>query len=224
MSDDPNQPSDAPGGRPPWEPRPATSDQPWPSSPPTTGTPPPGPAGTPGTDPTVPGPVAPAPGAPATAGDDEGPAGARPRPALWSLVAAAGGLLAALGLVALLSEPDIADERALVVAVSAIFEVLGIVLVVLARDRRAAAGGVALSLLAALPLVNALVVDPNDLFGAFDDLDSLRNQQLTILGLLAIIWLALYAFGPARRYGALLGGALLAIWSIPMTWFSFEAV
>ncbi|MCB0963845.1 MAG: hypothetical protein KDA98_11190, partial [Acidimicrobiales bacterium] len=123
-----------------------------------------------------------------------------------------------------LSEPDIADERGLIILVSLIFEVLGIGLVLLNRSRRSAAGGVALSLLAALPLVNAVVTDPSDPLAAFDSVSSYRNQQLTILVLLAAVWLALYAFGPGRRYGAYLGGALLALWSIPMTWFSLSAV
>ena len=232
MSDDPNQPG---------APVPPTPPEPGPPP----GTPaftPAVPAMTPGAplggdptgatpgDPTAPAPAdggpavpdGPADGSPADGGRDDGRD--RPQPDRSSLVGAAGGLLAALGLVALLSEPDIADERGLVILVSAIFEALGIALVVLNRARRAAAGGVALSLLAALPLANALVTDPTDPLSAFGDVSSYRTQQLGILALLTVAWLALHLVGPGRRFGAYLGGALLTLWSIPMTWFSLSAV
>lgn len=254
MNDDPNHPDEGaarppwtPPTPPSASPPPDASSDPTAPLPPATGmTPPPeaprftpavaaAPAGPPigagvdpatSTDPEGGGTAPHGPGGPGAEADPSGSdgSGGRPVPDAWSLVAAAGGLLAALGLVALLSEPDIADERGLVLLVSAVFEVLGIALALLTRSGRAAAGGVALSLLAAIPLVNAVVTDPTDPFAAFTDASSYRNQQIGILALLAVAWLALYLVGPARRYGAYLGGALLALWSIPMTWFSLSAV
>lgn len=166
----------------------------------------------------------PPPRPPGGTGDDEPSWRDRPRPQLGSLLAAAGGLVATAGLFALLSDPDIGDERIKIVAVSLVFEVLGLALALFHRSHRAGAGGVALSALAAIPLVQAAFPEPSarDLF--LDGSTSLRNTQLGILTGLAVIWLLCYLLGPTRRYGFYLGAALYAFWQIPMTWFSFNAV
>ena len=148
--------------------------------------------------------------------------GERPAPNLSSLIAAVGGVLAVTGLFSLLSAEDLAGERVASMVVSLLFAVLGGVLVAINRSRRAAAGGVVLLALSVIPLVSLVFQSPDDL-QLFQDPTSYRNTQLSILVCLAAIWLACYFFGPSRRYGFFLGAALLAMWMVPMTYFSTTA-
>ena len=146
----------------------------------------------------------------------------RPAPNIVSLGAAAGGAIAAIGLFALLSDSDVAKSRGSVLFASALFAAIGIGLMFWNRSRRAVAGGVALTALAVVPLVSALFRSPTDT-SILTDPSGYRNTQLATLALLAIIWGACYAVGPGRRNGLFLGAALLALWLIPMTFFSTNA-
>ena len=208
--------SDGPGptGDTPWEP--PVGDRPTfvaPTVPPGAATLPPAP------------PLPPAPIARATrsgSADESGERG-RPLPSVASLVAAIGGIVLVSGLFAILSEPDIASKQATMVAISAAFTAVGAGLVLLNRSRRSAAGGVALAALAVVPLVSSVFQGPDDIRSLFTDPTGYRNTQLAILATLSVVWLVCYRFGPGRRYGLFLGAALVAMWLIPMTYFSTTA-
>lgn len=145
----------------------------------------------------------------------------RPLPHGASLLAAAGGLVASVGLQLILNEGDVAEDRAITILVAMVFTVVGAALVLLNRTRRAAAGGVALMALALVPLVQA-IFQP-DVESLFTDGDAYRNSQMATLACLAVLWLACWAFGPTRRYGVFLGAAALALWMVPMTFLSTTA-
>lgn len=138
------------------------------------------------------------------------------------MVAVGGGLLAAFGLFALLSELDDYDQRLVGLAVTFLFVALGVAISVLNRTSRAAAGGVALSLLAVIPFTVYVFANANlfDLFSgdasSGDPYEGIRWTVTLMLGLAAFLWVVGYLFVPTRRFGAYLGAALIAIWLIPL--------
>ncbi|HWJ98488.1 MAG TPA: hypothetical protein VNQ33_10040, partial [Acidimicrobiales bacterium] len=152
-------------------------------------------------------------------GPVEGP---RPAPTAASMVAVGGGLLAAAGLFALLSELDGYAQRTTGLAISLLFVALGVAISVVNRSSRAAAGGVALSIIGVVPFT-VYVFANADLFDQFSggEVDGnpwtgLRWTITLALITAAGLWLVGYLFVPTRRYGAFLGAALLAVWLIPL--------
>ena len=184
---------------------------------------PPAPAGSPPAPPVPPGwKRLIAPGGPV-----EGP---RPAPTLTSMVAVGGGLLAAAGLFALLGELDGYAQRTTGLAISLLFVALGVVLSVLNRSSRAAAGGVALSIIGVLPFTAYVFANANlfDLFSSSgpegDPWEGIRWTVTLMLATAAALWLVGYVFVPTRRFGAYLGAALLAIWLIPVFNLQLSAI
>ncbi|HWJ64432.1 MAG TPA: hypothetical protein VNS19_20840 [Acidimicrobiales bacterium] len=154
----------------------------------------------------------------------------RPAPTLASMVAVGGGLLAAGGLFSLLGELDGYDQRVVGLAISLLFVALGVAISVLNRSSRAAAGGVALSILAVIPFTLYIFANA-DLFDLFSDegptgdpWSGVRWTVTLMLGTAAVLWLAGYLFVPTRRYGAYLGAALVAIWLIPLFNLQLSAI
>ena len=203
-----------PEGRPPW-----ASNSPTPQFIPAT--PPPAPEAPPAV-PTAASPTAASPVAAPPGPTDQGPE-ERPRPAIASLASAVGGIIATFGLFALISSDDVADSRTGIIALSLLFVVIGVAITWVARSQRALAGGVAISALAVVPLFNALFQDPQDVLDALGDIGKYRNIQMGVLACLAAVWLLSYALGPGKRHAFFLGAGILALWLIPMTWFSLSA-
>ncbi|MDQ3758014.1 MAG: hypothetical protein M3394_09230, partial [Actinomycetota bacterium] len=142
--------------------------------------------------------------APAAAALPEWLSGARPRPTLPALLGATGGLLAQLGAFLLLDDVDVRDLRAFAVAVASFTLSVGLFLTYLERRGALHAAGVALSATAVLPLALGVVAAP-------EGFDSRADVLLSAL-LAVLVWLVLFAFGPARGHGVFLGLALIGAW------------
>ena len=152
---------------------------------------------------------------------------------LTSLIAVGGGLLVAGGLFTALGELDSYDQRWIGLLISVLFMTLGVVLSVINRSARSAAAGVAVSVIAVLPLTAFLFVN-SDVFGRFAGSSTSDEVTNPFRGLAAVItlmllmaatlWLAGYLLGPGRRYGIYLGAALLALWLIPMSNIGIRSV
>lgn len=149
----------------------------------------------------------------------------RPLPNLLSQLGAGGGVLIALGLFFITL--DEGANRGGTIFISSIFALGGVALMLWNRDHKAITAGVALSGLATIPLIGAVVNLSGSAEAFLSTLTSsgseLRNKQMSMLALLAIIWLLCYVLSPARRHAFFLGAALFAIWLIPMTFFSTSA-
>lgn len=146
----------------------------------------------------------------------------RPAPTLISMLGAGAGLLVAAGLFFLLGELDGYDQRTVGLVLSLLFVALGVAISTINRSSRAASAGVALSLLAVIPLTVYLFANA-DVFGevsgrapAGSVWDGIRGVVTLMLATAAVLWLLGFLFSPARRYGAYLGAALLAVWAIPL--------
>ncbi|MEO6987037.1 MAG: hypothetical protein ABI239_00130 [Aquihabitans sp.] len=142
------------------------------------------------------------------------PEGPRPLPLITSLAGAAGAvfLLASLGL--FLSELTGDSRRMGGLFVCLLFQGLGVGLMLLTRGRASTTAGVGLTALAVIPLVVYLFVDVDNPDNTFNSTSSFTNTATLILLASAGAWLVAYFFGPGRRYGIYLGGALLALWLV----------
>ncbi|MGN6693465.1 MAG: hypothetical protein ACTHN0_04755 [Aquihabitans sp.] len=216
----PHQPPPGFAGPPTFEPAPGFGAQPAHPTPPS----PPGPGDALGSLPPPAPPIEPvAPGWKRLIAPTEPVDGPRPAPTVTSMVAVGGGLLAATGLFALLGELDGYDQRATGLAISLLFVALGVAISVLNRSSRAAAGGVALSIIGVIPFTGYVFANA-DLFDLFSgastsDADPWQGIRWTVtlmLATAAALWLVGYLFVPTRRYGAYLGAALIALWLIPL--------
>lgn len=146
------------------------------------------------------------------------------------MLAVGGGLLVAAGLFFLLGELDGYDQRAVGLAISTIFLVLGVAISTVNRSTRAASAGVAISALAVIPLVVFLWANA-DVFSQFSEgdvdgnpWDGVRGVVTLMLGTAGVAWLVGYLIGPGRRFSFYLSAALIAFWLIPMFHIQISAV
>lgn len=150
-------------------------------------------------------------------------AGRRPAPTFEALLGAAGGvvLLAAAGAFA----DNVPDEDARVagLALSLLVLVVGLLLSAASLGRATSAAGVVLAAGAVLPLAMLLTNDP-------ETIDS-EADFLVGAGVAVVFWLLLFALGPNRGHGLLLGLALFMLWTGALSqtdtspfFFGFDAV
>lgn len=173
------------------------------------------PAGSQGFSPTPAGPSSPT-GSTGPTDGRPGPApeGPRPLPLITSLAGAAGAIFLLVSLGLFLGELTGDGRRMGGVLVCLLFQGLGVGLMMLTRGRASTTAGVGLTALAVIPLVVYLFVDVDNPDNTFNSTSSFTNTATLILLASAGAWLAAYFFGPGRRYGIYLGGALLALWLV----------
>lgn len=140
--------------------------------------------------------------------------GDRPPPRISSLAGAAAGLLLLSSLGLFLTEITGDQQRLGGVAVSLLFEGIGVALLLLNRDQRTATAGVALTAIGIVPLLIYLFVDVRNPDRTINDVSSFTSTTTLILLIAASLWLVAYFAGPGRRYGFYLGAALLALWLV----------
>lgn len=138
----------------------------------------------------------------------------RPPPRITSLAGAAAGLFLLFSLTAFLSEVGGTNQRAVGVVLALLFEGVGVGLLLLGRNGRAATAGVTLTALGLVPLLVYLFVDVRNPGRTINDVGSFTSTATLILIIAAGLWLTAYLVGPGRRYGFYLGAALLAIWLV----------
>lgn len=148
----------------------------------------------------------------------------RPLPRVPSLLGAAAGLLLLSSLSLFLSEAGGDHRRLWGIAISLAFEVVGVGLLLLNRNHRAATAGVVLSAIGIGPLLVYLFVDVKHPSKTFDSVGRFTTTTTLILLVAAAIWLAAYFAGPGRRYGFYLGAALVALWLVAVVQIIDEPV
>lgn len=157
-------------------------------------------------------PTAPEPTAPS--GPPLSPSGDRPAPRLDTLLGAGAGLLLLVSLSLFLSELGGDKQRIGGIVIALLFEVIGVALLVLDRDRRSSTAGVTLTAVGVVPLLVYLFVDVRHPGDTIDSAGSFTSTATGILLVAAGLWLAAYFFGPGRRFAFYLGAALLALWLV----------
>ncbi len=138
----------------------------------------------------------------------------RPPPSLISLAGAFAGLLLLASLFLLLGDLGGGSRRPGGIVLGLLFELLGVALILMNRGRRGATAGVLLTALGLVPLLVYLFVDVQNPGRTINSVGKFTSTTTLILAVAAVLWLAAYFFGPARRYGFYLGAALIALWLV----------
>jgi len=138
----------------------------------------------------------------------------RPAPALASLAGAFAGFLLLASLFLFLSELGGDSRRLVGIALSLVFEAVGVGLMVMHRNQRAATAGVLLTAIGIIPLLVYLFVDVKNPDRTIDSVSTFTSTATIILLVAAALWLVAYLVGPGRRYGFYLGAALVALWLV----------
>lgn len=132
-------------------------------------------------------------------------AGERRLPTFEAMLGAVGGLVALAGVFALFSEVPEEEARAGGLALALLALVVGCVLTAVGRSSTLDAAGVVLAAGAVAPLVFLILNDP-------EQVDS--ESDLLVSALVAVlVWIVLFAVGPARGHGLFLGLALFGMWT-----------
>lgn len=130
--------------------------------------------------------------------------GERRLPTVDAMLGAIGGLVALAGATALHSEVPEGQARSAGLALALLTLLVGCTLSLAHRARAVGVAGVVLAAGAVLPLAFLVANDP-------ETLDS-RTDFLVAALLAVVLWLVLYAVGPARGHGVFLGLALFGLW------------
>ena len=138
----------------------------------------------------------------------------RPRPTLASLAGVVAGLTLVMSLFWFIAALDNDNRRWPGLAVSVLFQVGGVALVLLHRSRRAETAGITLTAVGVVPILIHLFVDVEDPSNTVDSVSDFTQTATLVLLVAAAAWLAAYFFGPSRRYGIYLGAALVAMWLV----------
>lgn len=132
-------------------------------------------------------------------------AGERRQPTFESMLGAVGGLVALAGVFALFSEVPEDEVRMGGLALALLTLVVGCVLSALCRSRALDAAGVVLAAGSVAPFVFLVLNDP-------EQVDS-EGDFLAAALLAVVVWVVLFALGPARGHGLFLGLSLFGLWS-----------
>ncbi|HEX9969374.1 MAG TPA: hypothetical protein VGB03_04480, partial [Acidimicrobiales bacterium] len=132
-------------------------------------------------------------------------AGERRQPTFESMLGAVGGLVALAGVFALFSEVPEDEVRMAGLALALLTLVVGCVLSAVRRSPALDAAGVVLAAGSVAPLVFLALNDP-------ERVDS-EGDFLAAALLAVVVWVVLFALGPARGHGLFLGLALFGLWS-----------
>jgi hypothetical protein len=132
-------------------------------------------------------------------------AGERRLPTFEAMLGAVGGLVVLAGVFALFSEVPEDEARLGGLALSLLTLVVGCVLTAARRSSALDAAGVVLAAGAVVPLAFLALHDP-------EQVDSEGDLLVTAL-VAVLVWIVLFALGPARGHGLFLGLALFGMWT-----------